>query len=88
MIFFLVLFNCNFSTYLGDPGQAGVNILHYSQIKYLGKVSIFLVFWGRVSSFFANSNEKYELSCGFYGLRVTFGEEFVSSLWEKFLWFL
>ena len=26
-------------------GTTGVNILHYSQIKYLGKVSIFWCFW-------------------------------------------
>ena len=28
-----------------DPPPPGVNILHYSQIKYLGKVSIFWCFW-------------------------------------------
>ena len=61
-----------------------MNILHYSQIKYLGKVSIFWCFWGELLLFFANSNEKYELSCRLYGLRVTFGEEFVSILWEMF----
>ena len=72
----------------------GVNILHYFQIKYLGKVFLFLVFWGRVSScwqmflkLFENSNEICELSCRLYGLRVTFWEEFVCSLWEKFPWF-
>jgi len=29
-----------------------------------------------------NSNENYKLSYRLYGLRVTFREEFVSSLWE------
>ena len=71
----------------------GMNILHNFQIKYLGKVSLF---WYFGKSFFIltnvikileNSNEICELLCRFYGLRVTFGEEFVCSLWEKFSWF-
>lgn len=59
--------------------------------KIFGKSFPFLVFWGRFSSFwpmilkfFQNSNKMCKLLCRLYGLRVTFGEEFVCSLWEKF----
>ena len=60
----------------------------------MGKVSIFGALWKcffilmKISTFFAYSNENDKSSCWLYSLCITFREEFVSSLWERFPWFL
>ena len=76
------------------PGSSRAEYFTLFPNEIFGKSFPFLVFWGRVSSFwqmflklFENSNEICKLLCWLYGLRVTFGEEFVCSLWEKFPWF-
>ena len=50
---------------------------------FLGKVSSF---WRRFFNFFGNSDEKHESLCWLYGLCVTFGEEIVCRIlvkWKK-----
>ena len=73
---------------------AGLNILHNSQIKYLGKVFIFFYLWRGflhlgecLKNFFENINEKPALCCRLHSLCVSFEKEFVSSLWDRVPWF-
>ena len=54
-----------------------MNCLYYSQIKYLGEVSLFWYFW---EEFFFNLNKQQKLSYQLHALRVNFCQ----SLSERF----